>query len=309
MSAYDQVREALESGAFVLLDGAMGSELVRRGVRWRGHGLRTDPAAVQALHEEYIAAGADVIRTNTFQLNRRTYQNVFRSPEHMRHIGAPGLESRAPELLRKAVEVARAARDRAGRPVAIAGVMSPLEHCYRPDLTPPADAARAEHREIARILADAGVDLFVLESMNTIAEARIAAEAAVETGRPVWVSFVLGPEGQILSREPLEDGARAMQALGVSVIGVNCAPPDDITAAVDRLADGAGRTVAAYAHIGHFDPPSWKFEFHPQFSGTEAWPPARYAEAAEGWRARGAGVLGGCCGTTPDHIRALREVL
>ncbi|MGH7546245.1 MAG: homocysteine S-methyltransferase family protein [Gemmatimonadota bacterium] len=307
MSAYDRVRDALRSGAWVLLDGAMGSELVRRGVRWRGHGLRTDPAAVQALHEEYITAGADIIRTNTFQLNRRTYQNVFRSPEHMRHIGAPGLESRAPDLLKKAAEVARAARDRAGRPVAIAGVMSPLEHCFRPDLTPPADAARREHAEIARALADAGVDFFILESMNTIAEARVAAEAALDTGLPVWVSFVLGPEGHILDREPLEEGARAMQTLGVTVIGANCAPPDDITQAIPRIADGADRTVLAYAHIGHFDPPSWKFEFHPQFGGTAAWPPARYAEAVQGWRTQGARIVGGCCGTTPDHIRAIRE--
>jgi methionine synthase I (cobalamin-dependent) len=104
MQAFSALRERLERGETIVLDGPMGSELVRRGVRWRDHGMRTDPELVLALHEEYIGAGADVIRTNTFQLNRRVYLNVFRSAEHMRHIGAPGLEQRAAELTRRAVE-------------------------------------------------------------------------------------------------------------------------------------------------------------------------------------------------------------
>mgnify|MGYP001151350630 CR=1 FL=1 len=303
MTAYASVREALESGRGVLLDGGIGSELVRRGVRWRWHGLRTDPDRVQALHEEYIAAGADVIRTNTFQLNRRTYLNVFRSPEHMRHIGAPDLETRAATLLRKAVELARAARERSGRPVAIAGVGSPLQHCFRPDLAPSEREARAEHEEIARALAEAGVDFLLFESMNTVREAVAAVEAARVTGLPVWVSFVLGPEGEILSGEPLADGVKAVERAGAECVLVNCAPPEDVGHALARVRDGLR---GGYAHIGKFDPPSWKFEFHPQWTGTEAWPPERYAEVAARWREAGALVVGGCCGTTPDHIRALR---
>lgn len=307
--AYDRIRKLLQDGRGVLLDGPMGSELVRRGVRWRWHGLRTDPEKVQALHEEYIAAGADVIRTNTFQLNPRVYRNVFRNLEHMRHIGAPGLEMRARELTIRAVEVAKAARTGAGREAAIAGVMSPLEHCFRPDLAPEEKAARTEHAEIARTLADAGVDLLILESMNTIAEARAAVEAALETGLPVWASFVLGPEGELLSGERLAEGVRIVHALGVDVVLVNCVPPEDVARALPRLRDATDRPMGAYAHVGKFDPPSWKFEFHPQFAGTEAWPPARYADAAGAWRASGAGVIGGCCGTGPAHIRALRDVM
>ncbi|MBI3049217.1 MAG: homocysteine S-methyltransferase family protein [Acidobacteria bacterium] len=306
MSAYDEIRKSLDSGKAVLLDGATGSELVRRGVRWRWHGLRTDANAVQALHEEYLAAGADVIRTNTFQLNRRTYLNVFQNPQHMQHIGAPDLERRAQTLLRKAVEVAQAARDSARRDAAIAGVLSPLEHCFRPDLAPSEAEARREHEEIAAVLAQAGVDLLLLESMNTIVEARAAAQAARATGLPVWASFVLGPEGEILGREPLADGVGAMEQLGVEVVLVNCAPPEDIGRAVARIRDGRR---GAYAHIGKFNPPSWKFEFHPQWTDTESWPPKRYAEAALRWREAGILVIGGCCGTSPAHIRAVREAL
>ena len=310
MSTYKHIGEILRNGsATVLLDGAMGAELVRRGVRWRWHGLRTDPEKVQALHEEYIAAGADVIRTNTFQLNARLYRNVFRNAEHMRHIGAPGLETRAAELAAQAVAVARGAREKAGHDVAVAGVMAPLEHCFRPDLAPNAKAALPEQAEIADMLAEAGVDLLILESMNTLGEARAAAEAALGTGLPVWASFVLGPEGEILSGEPLREGVQALESMGVEVILINCVPPEDATRALKRIREFTDQPLGAYAQIGKFDPPSWKFEFHPQFSGTEAWPPERYAETARGWRDAGARVVGGCCGTGPDHIRALREAL
>jgi S-methylmethionine-dependent homocysteine/selenocysteine methylase len=309
VAAYDRIRERLMRGEVVLLDGAVGSELVRRGVRWRWHGLRTNADEVRALHEEYLAAGAEVIRTNTFQLNHRTYLNVFRNRDHMRHIGAPSLETRATELLKRAVVLAQEARARAGREAAIAGVMAPLEHCFRPDLAPPADQARREHGEIAATLAAAGVDLLLLESMNTIGEACAAAEAARSTGLAVWASFVLGPEGDILSGESLADGVRALEARGVELVAVNCAPPDDVTTAVARVRAATTGPIGAWAHIGKFDPPSWKFEFHPQFTQTEDWPPARYAERARAWRAAGAQLLGGCCGTTPHHIRALRESL
>ncbi|MBI4491388.1 MAG: homocysteine S-methyltransferase family protein [Chloroflexi bacterium] len=310
MDPYAAVRERLQHGQTVVLDGGIGSELVRRGIRWRDHGMRTDAHVVQAVHEEYLAAGADVIRTNTFQLNRRTYLNVFRNPEHMRHIGAPGLEHHAPTVVRQAVTLARAARDRSGRSeVAIAGVISPLEHCFRPDLSPPPQVARVEHQEYAQVLAEAGVDLLLLESMNTIAEARAAAEAACASGLPVWTSFVVGADGNVLSGEPLAEAAQAVREAGVQAVLVNCAPPEDVARALEVLARSAPSPFGAYAHIGKFDPPSWKFEFFPQFSQTETWPPERYAEAARGWQALGARLIGGCCGTGPAHTRALKAAL
>lgn len=307
---YAAVRERLDRSRPVVLDGGIGAELVRRGIRWRGHGMRTDAGAVQVLHEEYLAAGADVIRTNTFQLNPRIYANVFRNAAHMRRIGAPGLDRRAEDLIRRAVALARAAREAAGRHgVAVAGVMSPLEHCFRPDLAPPPEEARPEHRAIAGLLADAGVDLLLLESMNTIAEARAAAEEARGTGRPVWVSFVVGADGNVLSGEPLAAAAQAMRDVGAEVVLANCAPPEDISRAIDILASGHGGLFGGYAHVGKFDPPSWKFEFFPQFTQTETWPPERYAATVLDWCARGARVVGGCCGTGPAHTRALKAAL
>lgn len=281
----------------------MGSELVRRGIRWRGHGMLTDADAVRALYDEYLAAGADVIRTNTFQLNRRIYADVFRDQAHLRHIGAPGLERRDAELTRRSVELARDARARAGREdVAIAGVMSPLEHCFRPDLAPE-PAAAIEHAELAGILVDAGADLLLLESMNTLAEARLAAEAARETALPFWASFVLGPDGRVLGGAPLGEAARAMRELGAQAVLVNCIPPEAVGPALAELIGGG--PTGAFPHLGTFDPPSWKFEFFPRFSQTQDWPPERLATSAAGWRAAGAQIVGGCCGSGPEHTAAL----
>ncbi|HXE74629.1 MAG TPA: homocysteine S-methyltransferase family protein [Candidatus Xenobia bacterium] len=308
---YEQLHTRLEKRQAVLLDGAMGAELVRRGVRWRKHGLLTDADKVQQLHEEYLAAGADVIRTNTFQLNPRIFLNVFRDHEHMAHIGAPGLAELTPKLIRTSVQVARAARAKAGREkdVAIAGVLSPLEHCYRPDLSPAPEQARREHEEQARLFAGEKVDLILLESMNNIAEAKAAAAACTAAGLPFWASFVLGPEGELLSREPLADAVKEMEKAGAKAVLVNCAPPGDITKALGKLRSATSLPFGGFAHIGRFSPPSWKFEFFPQFIDTEEWPPERYVAEAQRWRESGATIIGGCCGTGPAHIAALRAWL
>lgn len=308
---YEQVHARLQSKRPILLDGALGTELVRRGVRWRKHGLLTDAPAVQQLHEEYLAAGADVLRTNTFQLNPRIYLNVFRNREHMRHIGAPGLEELTPRLLRTSVQLTRQARSKAGREngVAIAGVLSPLEHCFRPDLPPPAEQARREHEALARVFAEEKVDLLLLESMNTIGEAKAALAAGRAAGLPVWVSFVLGPEGELLSRELLEQAVAEMERGGAEAVLVNCVPPEDITRALAVLSRSCSQPFGGFAHVGRFSPPSWKLEFFPQFVDTDQWPPERYLAEAKRWREHGATIFGGCCGTGPAHIAALRAWL
>lgn len=310
MSAYAQLKDRLERGGLVILDGGVGTEIVRRGVRWRQHGLKTSPETVLAVHREYIEAGADVITTNTFQLNPRTYLNLFRNIDHMRRIGAAGLETLAIECIRIAVRLALQAREVSGDTrVAVAGSCSPLNHCFRPDLAPSHESAYREHAEIARCMRDEGVDFILLESMNTIEEARAGAEAVRDAGLPVWVSFVLGPEANVLSGEDLSEAVRAVGELGADAVLINCIPPEDVASALQRLKASTNRPVGAYAHIGRYDPPSWKFEFFPNFVGTESYPPEIYARHTEEWVKLGARIVGGCCGTTPAHIRALKKAL
>lgn len=309
---YQTIRRKLEGGETVLLDGGIGTEVLRRGVYWRCHGIEQHPEAVRQVYSDYLAAGADVLKTNTLQLNRRAYLDLFHDLEHMRRIGPKDLEHKAGKLVRRAVELAREARAQAGKDsdgVAIAGVISPLEHCFRPDLTPPLEDCRREHAEIAQQMKDAGADFILLESMNTIAEARVALEAARATGLPVWLSFVVRENARLLSREPLAEAVRAIEPLGADVVAVNCAPIEDVTAALRELRKVRKGPVGAYAHIGKYDPPSWKFGFYPRFSGTELFPPERYLAAAKEWKKLGAQVIGGCCGTSPDHIKTLRKGL
>lgn len=306
MSPTDPLRHTSKPSP-VVVSGPMGAELVERGVRWRGHGMLTDADAVRALYAEYLDAGCDVLRTNTFQLNARIYLDVFRDPAHMAHIGAPGLATRHVDLTRKAVELANEARQQTGHTdVAIAGVIGPLEHCFRPDLSPDHDSARAEHNELAETLVEAGADILLVSSMNTLRETKAAVEAARLTGLPFWVSFVVGPEGELLSRESLDQAVYQARHMGAEAILVENVPVGTADRVLKKLEEGG--PAGLIPHLGKYDPPSWKFEFFPRFCDTGEWTPERLADLAHGWVHRGARIIGVGFGGGPAHVTALAAV-
>ena len=297
--SYEPIREKLARNETVILDGAIGTEILRRHVTWADHQLANRPGLVRSIHEDYIRAGADVLSTNSFQLCRRALYNHFRDDAHRRHIGAPDLDDRANRLLAASVELACEARDHAaaGQPVAVAAAVTTLEWCFRPDLAPSAAQAREEYREIFEVVKQAGADLVLLETVNSIPEARVALEVSKSVGLPCWVSFVCDERGRLFTGETLSEAVAALEPLGADAILLNCAPPDDITAGMAELAPHAKVPIGTYAHIGRFDPPEWLF--------TDEYPPARYLDVSAEWKRMGASILGGCCGTTPDHIAAL----
>src|SRR5947208_7565325 len=187
---YQKLKARLARGEIVILDGGIGSEMLRRGVTWEGHKVESEPDAIRAIHADYIRAGADVVSTNTFQLARLSYLNHCADPAHMRRIGAPDLETRAPVLIRDGVKRALEARDQAGRGnVCVAGAMTTLDWCFRPDMAPGLEDMRAEYREAIRSFKDAGADLTLFETFNSSKEARPALDAARELGIPAWVAF------------------------------------------------------------------------------------------------------------------------
>ncbi len=300
---YAPIKARLDRGEVVLLDGAIGTEILRRDVTWADHQVLDRPTVIRAIHEDYVRAGADVISTNTFQLTRRALFNHFRDDAHRRHIGAPDLDDRAERLLRAATELAIAARDATadGRPVAVAGAITTLEWCFRPDLAPPAEQARVEYRETIATLAEAGCDLVLVETVNSVGEARAAVLAARDVGLPCWVAFVPDERGALFSGETLDEAEAALAALEPDVLLVNCAPPEDCAAGLRELVRSRRGPIGIYPHIGRFDPPEWLF--------TDEYPPDRYLREARGWVEQGARVLGGCCGTTPEHISALAREL
>jgi len=297
--SYEPIRSKLAAKQVVVLDGGIGTEILRRNVTWADHQLASKPDFVRGIHEDYIKAGADVISTNSFQLCRRALYNHFRDEKHAKHIGARDLEGRANELLAASVKLAVEARERAGaaKRVAVAGAVTTLEWRFRPDLAPDAKRAQAEYREIFQVVKDAGADLVLLETVNSVMEARVAMEVAQALKLPCWVAFVPDYRGKLFTSETLQQAVAALEPLGVDAILLNCAPPDDISSGMKDLAPHAKVPIGTYAHVGRFDPPEWMF--------TAEYPPARYRDESARWKQMGATILGGCCGTTPDHIAQL----
>ncbi|HZY43733.1 MAG TPA: homocysteine S-methyltransferase family protein [Anaerolineae bacterium] len=303
----------------ILLDGATGTELNRRNIDtslplWSARALIEYPDAVRSIHADYILAGADMITTNTFRTHRRTLDRAGQfntGPTAWRSAG------RARGLTQLAVQLAREAISRSGRSIFIAGSMSPLEDCYSPQLVPPDDELRVEHQEMARDLADAGCDVLLIETMNTIREAVIATEAALATGLPVGVSFVVGPGGRppddpnalhnheamtLLSGESIDDAVIAVSYLKPNVILINCVPFNVIDRAFDLLRAASDRPIGLYANVGHTDAEvGWAL--------TDDVEPEAYARRARDWIDRGAKIVGGCCGTTPKHIAAIKKIM
>ncbi len=276
-----------------VLDGATGSELLRRGVAaagrlWGVGALLEDPCAVTALHRDYAAAGAEALTAATFRV----------TPYALR--GA-GLEDRAGELALLAVRLAREAAAEVGRAALVFASQTTLEDCYRPDPVPDDVTLVREHGATANILARARPDALLLETFNTAREARIAAEAATATGLPVIVSFVCR-RGMLLSGEEPGDAAAAVCIPGVVAVGVNCTAVEDVLPALIRVAASTSLPLVAYANNAwHAADSAWL--------AAEPVPPEGFAHTAATWVAAGARLVGGCCGTSPDHIAAIASRL
>jgi methionine synthase I (cobalamin-dependent) len=288
-------RERVGAGRPLLLDAAMGTELSRRGVRttlpvWSAWALLEAPETVFAIHRDEVASGADVLTANTFRTHRRSLQKA-------------GLGERAEELTSRAVELARRAAGGAGRDIFVAGSLSPLEDCYRPDLAPEESVLLAEHLQQAHALAAAGVDLILAETHNSVRELSAALRAAKETGLPVVASMVTDGQGRLLSGEPVDEAAREIAQIGPDVIAINCVPAAWLLGDLALVARALpGRPLGAWGNLG---PPSDAEET--RFTAEVS--PEQFAGFAREWLALGAALVGGCCGTTSAHTAAVRSLL
>jgi S-methylmethionine-dependent homocysteine/selenocysteine methylase len=288
----------------VLLDGGMGQELLRRtGARphplWSARIMMDDPQAVEDLHLDYIRAGARVITINAYSAEPCRLE---------KYADAESFEA----LQRAACDLASRARDRAGpagADVRIAGCLPPLEWSYRPEIAREAGEAEAIY---ARVVAEQApqVDLFLCETMAAAGEAAGAARAALDTGKPVWVSWTVAeqPAAKLRSGERVADAA-ALLPPGVAAVLVNCSSPEAVGAAMPALA-ATHRPFGGYANaFTPFD------EGHAVGSTVESLAartdlgPDAYASHAMAWVAAGASIVGGCCETGPDHIAALARAL
>lgn len=285
---------ALARGGPLVLDGATGSELRRRGMPldpglWSALAPLTHYELLRSIHADYIAAGADVVTTSTFATTRFVLEAAGRGADFA-------------AVNARAVAAAREARDASGRAVAIAGSISCLPPSFDVHAYPAENAERAAYLELAETLAEAGVDLLLLEMMQETRHAPLACAAAREVGLPVWlgVSCRVGAGGALVGFDfPLVPLAQTLDALlpfAWDAIAVMHSPVAAVAPALRELAARSSVPLGAYPEIG---------------DGSEAAPtvqPAELAAQARGWIAGGARIVGGCCGTTPLHIRALAEL-
>ncbi len=287
----------IEEKNLLLMPGAMGTELQRRGFEtklplWSAGANLEAPELVTQIHADYLEAGADLCVTNTFRTTPRTYKKI-------------GEENKAYKSLKAAVDCAKEARDRFDdREIFIAGSFATLEDCYEPSLVPDDAALRAEHEEQAAQLAGEGVDFLLPETINSLREAIAMAKAASITGLPFVITFVVKDNGDLFDGTPLKEAVQKTDLPGRIGVGINCRPIDTINAALPALKEAYQGNRAVYANgIGHPDDDlGWIFE-------ENADSIERYTEAARKWRKGGCRIIGGCCGTTPAYIKALAAAL
>ncbi len=315
MSAAAEIFQRLTGGEVIVIDGGTGTELQALGVpmdeaTWSARANLDHLDKLQSLHESYVRAGAQVLIANTFAASRAA-------------LGPAGLGDRVAEVNRNAIAAAqRAAAAAGGRPVAVAGSMSPfcpIAMKGRGDEAARADAgdaaaedprfpSRADFAEQAALLAEAGADLIALELMESSGYGRAALEAATSTGLPVWLGIgsIRQDDGTLVSDpelghgESFEDLVASLVRPELAAVNVMHAKASTVPDAIEIIRKRYDGPIGVYAESGDWEAPNWVF------NGLG---PQEYLREARGWVARGAQIIGGCCGIRPEHIKALADGL
>lgn len=314
MPDYQQLMDRLADGDVIILDGANGSEIQRLGVdmhenAWCALATETNPEVVRQIHENYINAGAEIITTNTYASGRQFLEDF----------GGRGsgsaLSDKSDDLCRRSVELAIEARDAAGNgPVWIAGSVSALGTLER------LGEARMRHSfgRQAQVLAEAGVDLLLLEMLACDGPLSVVAiEEARKTGLPIWVALSCmkddsgeialgarqrpGVGGRRYGAGTFGESAAEIAKSGGDVFFVFHSQVEIAREALGQLREHVDGAVGIYPHCGDFEAPDWQF--------VNMISPEDYLEEAKGWVDDGAQIVGGCCGIGLDHMKLLRDGL
>ncbi|MCF6322167.1 MAG: homocysteine S-methyltransferase family protein [Rhizobiaceae bacterium] len=281
----------------ILLDGGMGQELLKRSAftpspLWSAQVLMDEPEIVEAVHLDYINAGARVITLNSYSV----------TPERLERDGDL---KRFRELQAHAISIARSAREKSGKKVSIAGCLPPMMASYRPDLAPDYQSCLTSYRKIVAEQKN-HVDIFICETLASAKEVRAATTAAAESGKPVWTSMsVIDGDGtKLRSGELLGEGVKAALDAGANGVLVNCSWPESLTQSIAILATSNlpfGAYANGFSAIDKLAPGGTVEEL----VARDDLGPRAYSEHAMRWVAGGATIVGGCCETGPAHISEL----
>jgi S-methylmethionine-dependent homocysteine/selenocysteine methylase/methylase of polypeptide subunit release factors len=309
---YARIQGLIADGRPVVLDGAVGTELPRVGASrarggderlWGTRSLIDTPDLVLDVHRRYVATGCDVISTNTWGLASALAAD---GPRVWDDAGAP---VHWMDIARRGLRLATAAATEA--PAGGGHDQPAVAFSLNADVDSP--DGRETIRLLARLFADepARPDLVLVETLSVLRPSLYeTVEELLQIGLPVWLSFRRcrhgvcgvygehwgGPEGDEFGR-----AARRFEQMGVGALLVNCIPPDHVAGMVSYLRDFSDLPIGVYPNLGYFTDAGWRFD--PGIGGDE------YAGMALAWREEGAQIIGGCCGTRPDHIAAARERL
>jgi homocysteine S-methyltransferase len=284
-------RERLQNNEVVVFDGGVGTYLYEKGIYINtcfDELNSTNPDIVSKVHRDYVAAGADVIETNTFGANR------FKLAPH-------GLEPKVFELNLKGAQLAKAA---AGGEVLVAGSVGPLGVQIEPLGKLSYDEARDAFKEQVRGLLEGGVDLIVLETFGLVAELDQAIRAVKELNKeiPVMAQVTINDDGNLLSGATLESFVKGMENTGVDTLGLNCSVgPRAMLDALETLKTLTAMPISVQPNAG----------LPQNIGGRNIYmtSPEYMAEYAKRFIQTGATIVGGCCGTNPEHIRAIRRAV
>ncbi len=304
MARYDDLLARMHAGDLILIDGATGSETVKRGVPelpngWAGGAALTHPEVVRAIHDDYLAIGADLIVANTFAAGRNILADA-------------GVVDQFETVNRRAVEIAVRARDEASgadHVVVAAGISNWSFTGERLDLERLYDDTVAQ----ATIMRNAGAEFLSLEMMVDLERFEVTLAAAATVGLPLWVGFSIGPEegcepealGDPL---PLRDGGVLTDAVDHVVasgaVDAVCLMHSDVRLVEVGLAAIRSRwpgPLGAYGHAAEIVDGEWVFH--------DVLTPGEYAAHVPSWLTLGATMVGGCCGMGPEHLRRVAAAL
>ncbi|HEY0972327.1 MAG TPA: bifunctional homocysteine S-methyltransferase/methylenetetrahydrofolate reductase [Gemmatimonadales bacterium] len=287
MSRSDLLDRLLDPAEIVLFDGAMGTMLYSRGVfinQCYDELNARSPELVRGVHEAYVRAGAEVLETNSFGANRTK-------------LAQHGLEGRVRELNVAAARLARAA---AGDDVLVAGAVGPLGVRLEPYGPTSRDEAREIFREQVEALLEGGADFVLLETFGDLIEIEQAVLAARDLAPtlPLVAQMTIGADGRTPFGATAAEVARVLDRFGADVIGLNCSVgPQAILDAIEQMAQATSRKLSAQPNAG----------MPREVGGRSMYmaSPEYMASYARHLVQGGARIVGGCCGTTPEHVRAM----
>lgn len=299
--AYNLIKQRLENNDTIILDGAIGAELEKKGAKmhkdlWCGTCSVESPDLVKKVHEEYIIAGADIITTNTYAT----------TPIAMRQYG---FDDQINEFNKKSVQLAKEAVKNTNKDVAIAGSVSTFGSLYKYGL----EAMKPGFKEQLNILSNEGVDLIILEAMSSQADiVETIVECSSQTKLPVWLSIscviddntnkvMLGFSDTFdTDTNVYEDFETSMDNFSKIHQGPILIAHSDIEVtgqAIKIAKKKFNGLLGAYPNRGHYEKPHWKF--------VDNITPNEYLEKARSWVENGAQIVGGCCGVSVEEIKAI----